>query len=278
MRVPKIELRLLAITFMVGLCMVACNVDGRWRQHESLETVDGMGIAPIDAANDVDIPEVDLVESVLDHRTQYRRDLSRLRDHYRRHGDVRKTIWAESELKGLRAVKQFKYFLDAEVAPKDLKATDSVPEANALLNHGLDLMKEGGHGVPVFYREDLMVEAANEFRTLIESYPTSDKIDDAAFYLGEIHRSYFRGQEFLAAQWYERAATWDPGTPHPATFHAAVLYDEFLQERGRALELYHGVLKSDSNVAHVRRATKRIQALSARRWTPSDRRTDVSTR
>lgn len=280
MRTLKFKTTLVAPSLVIGLWATGCNVDGRWAQLQiaGLEVANSAALTPTTAgSDDFDIPEVDLVESVLNHRTQYRRDLHRLYEHYRRHGDATKANWAAYELKGLGTVKQFKYFLDAEVAPKDFAATESVPEADDLLDRGLDFMRQGGHGIPLFYREDRMVEAADTLRILIKNHPTSDKIDDAAFYLGEIHRSYFPGQELLAVQWYERAFSWDPGTPHPARFHAAVLYDDSLQERGRALELYHGVLEHDSNAGHVQHATRRIAALSATRWNADQRSSDAST-
>lgn len=108
-----------------------------------------------------------------------------------------------------------------------------------------------------------MVQAANTFRRLIERHPSSDKIDDAAFFLGEIHKEYFPSQEEIAVTWYERAWTWNPQTPHPARFQAAVVYDYRLHDRDHALELYRGVTANESaTAANMRSAERRIEELT----------------
>jgi len=189
---------------------------------------------------------VDLVENVLSHRAQYNQGLEELREYYREHGYATKQSWADFELKGLRRVKAFRYLIDAEIPSDELRATEQVPEADALYDQGRALMRKGGYGVPIFYRERSMIKAADVFRQLVEQYPNSDKIDDAAFFLGEIHREYLPDQEAIAVIWYERAWTWDPHTPHPARFQAAVIYDNRLHDRDRALELYQNVLKYET--------------------------------
>ena len=102
-----------------------------------------------------------------------------------------------------------------------------------------------------------------EFRQMIKQYPSSDKIDDAAFFCGEIHKEYLPGQELIAVRWYERAFEWNSETPHPARFQAAMVYDYRLHDRDRALELYHATLESEADDAsNVRFATRRIRELT----------------
>jgi tetratricopeptide (TPR) repeat protein len=74
------------------------------------------------------------------------------------------------------------------------------------------------------------------YTQLIRQYPTSDKIDDAAYQVAEIYES-FKNYE-IALLYYQRAYQWNPETPHPARFHAAVLLDKRLHRRDEALELY----------------------------------------
>lgn len=271
MHTTKIKTALVVATFVMGIWAIGCNVDGRPSQFRTTSASASLGgqassdswLATADES-DLDVPEVDLVEAVLTHRGLYRARLDQLREYYQRHGDLLKANWAAFELKGLNSVRQFKYFLDAEIPSKELGAAEQDSGADALLREGIELMRKGGHGVPVLYREDRMVEAANVFRQLIDEYPSSDKIDDAAFHLGEIHEHYFPGQELLAALWFERAATWDPETPYPARFRAAVLYDEHLHDRDHALELYHGVVvQHGAETRNALRASKRIQQLTA---------------
>jgi tetratricopeptide (TPR) repeat protein len=216
----------------------------------------------------VENQEVDLVENVLNHRAQYHQGLEELRDYYLAHGYASKQSWADFELAGLRKVKSFRYLIDAEIPSDQLRPTEKVPEADALYERGRSLLRKGGSGIPIFYREKTMIEAADAFQQLVEQYPNSDKIDDAAFFLGEIHKEYLPNQEQIAVKWYERAWTWDPQTPHAARFQAAVVYDYRLHDRDRALELYQSVLKNETgDQTNVRFATRRIHELTTARQT-----------
>ena len=248
---------------------VGCNVDARRLSYQDYQrNVDVIPERSVDPKGGVDIAvveprEVDIVENLVAHREAYRKALEQLRNYYQDHGYADKTQWAAYELKGLQGVKQFRYLLDAEVASDTLRPAEVIAEADALYEQGLKLLRGGGHGVPAIYREDRMIQAARVFRSVIEQHPTSDKIDDAAFYLGEIHKEYLPDQEQIAVKWYERAWTWNPQTPHPARFQAAVVYDYRLHDRDRALELYRGVTRHESAIpGNVRWAVRRIEELT----------------
>src|SRR5690606_33263101 len=93
-----------------------------------------------------------------------------------------------------------------------------------------------------------MRQALARFKELIERYPTSDKIDDAAYYIGEIHKEYEKERDnTLALEWYKRAIQWDPNTPHPCRFRIATTYDYRLHERENALYWYQKVLEEESH-------------------------------
>ncbi len=276
MNPSRISVRVGSVIIVGSMVAAGCNVDGRWTQYRSPLGSEAARVHEQSAHGAAGAPElhpqeVDLVEALLRHRSEYHNSLDRLCDYYRRSGNTTKAGWAGFERKGLRSVKQFRYFLDAEIPSGEHKATEQDPEADALFQRGLELMRRGGRGVPGFYREDRMVEAAGVFRKLIDDHPNSDKIDDGAFYLGEIHEEYLPEQEVLAAGWYERAWTWNPVTPHPARYRAAVIYDNFLHDRDRALELYHGVVKQGGESAHVHHAIQRIEELSGAEFVPSRR-------
>jgi tetratricopeptide (TPR) repeat protein len=83
--------------------------------------------------------------------------------------------------------------------------------------------------------------ALDKYNQLIKKYPTSDKIDDAAFRAGGIYE-YFKDYT-IALLYYQRAYQWDPDTIHPARFKAAYILDKRLHRRAEALELYQQVAK-----------------------------------
>lgn len=244
-----------------------CNTDPLF---EKKQTVDGP-MAPIDQPPGVEVPDInvvesseaDLVEAVLSHRAQYHRNLEALRDYYNQHGYYRKLKWAQTELGDVKRIKPFKYILDAEVPSASLQSTTKIADADAVYEKGLAKMKEGGHGVPVFFREKTMRQAVQIFTDLINRYPNSDKIDDAAYRLGEIYKEYFQDQEEIALKWYQRSLDWDPKTPHPVRFQSAVVTDYRLHDRARALELYHDVLKHETgNRSNTAFAVRRISQLT----------------
>jgi len=272
-------MRATAMALLLIIPMSACNTDPVWEPRQrvqapttTMENTEGIDLPDIKIA---DAKEVDLVEQLLHHRAMYHRYLTALQEFYRQHGYNHKRVWAEHELADVQRIKPFRYLLAAEIPSDRLVPRDSIGEADALYHRGMDLLDEGGHRTPFLYRENKMREALATFRELIEKHPTSDKIDDAAFYCGEIHKEYFKGEERLAVRWYERAFTWDPETPHPARFQAAVIYDYRLHDRDRALELYQQVLKVEtenrSNVAFaIRRIDQLTEDVSAHRSSSSN--------
>ncbi len=250
-----------------ALVCAACNTDPLWAEHQKVDapltdrgSPSGITLPDIQIA---DAHEVDLVEDVLARRAMYYRTLRALHDYYRDRGNAQKQTWAATELLAVERVQPFKYLLSAEIPAEDLRPVDAIAEADAIYERGLDLMKKGGHGVPALYSEETMLEALAVFVDLISQYPSSDKIDDAAFFCGEIHKEYLKDQEPIAVRWYERAYTWDSETPHPARFQAAVAYDYRMHDRARALELYRLVLDQETfNKSNVSFAVTRIHQLT----------------
>ena len=267
----RVTVAVFGILVAAGLPGCKTDVLGRGRRTPEgpvvqIDNPPGVDLPPIDQAG---AREVDLVESVLTHRAMYRRYLQTLHDYYDAHGYVTKRDWAAFELGDIDRIKAFRYLVDAEVPTASLRPTDSIPAADRLYARGVELLKQAGYEIPGLFHERTMHEALQVFIALIEQYPTSDKIDDAAFYCGEIHRDYLKEQEPLAVQWYERAFTWNPLTPHPARFRAAVTYDTKLHDRRRALELYHAVLQRESaDESNLAFATRRIGELTGN---PGDR-------
>ncbi|MFQ5490541.1 MAG: tol-pal system YbgF family protein [Phycisphaerae bacterium] len=258
------------ISTSVVVCLLlgsGCNTASLWADRQKVDgpTVDRYAPQVIDLPDIqlVGAKEVDLVEEVLTHRAMYHRTLRALRDYYAERGYEQKRRWADTELTALLKVQPFRYVLSAEVPQESLKPEESIAEADLLYEKGLALMKKGGHGVPALYRQDVMLEALGVFVDLVRRYPGSDKIDDAAFYCGEIHKEYLKDQEPLAVKWYKRSFSWDPSTPHPARFQAAVTYDFRMHDRAKALEMYRQVIDSETrNKSNVSFAVARVDQLT----------------
>jgi hypothetical protein len=269
-------LNVVVLSLSVAAIVAGCNVEGRGARSQwptgaetseapaqLVRSAEGIDIAITDAR------EIDLVEALVDCRKQYHDTLRRLHDYYSAHGYTTKQGWAQLELQGLRGVKASYYLLDAEIASEALRPAEQISEADALFDQARELMRRGGHNVPGIYRRDRMIEAAGVFRELIQKYPSSDKIDESAFFLGEIHKEYMPGQEIIAARWYERAYTWNPQTPQPARFQAAVVYDYRLHDRDRALELYQAATQYEtSHSSNLRFALRRIEELTSGSQSP----------
>jgi tetratricopeptide (TPR) repeat protein len=106
--------------------------------------------------------------------------------------------------------------------------------------------------------------ALDKYNQLIKKYPTSNKIDDAAYKAGGIYE-YFKDYS-IAVLYYKRAYQWDPMTIHPARFRAAYILDRRLARRVEALELYEEAIKTEGRyeklVTWREFAEKRVKELS----------------
>jgi len=209
--------------------------------------------------------EVDLVEQLSMHRKMYNRLLNVLVRHYAAKEDREKLACAEREREELSFVKPYQYLMSATIPIKGLRPQQSIAEADVLFDEGLKLMRKGGYQWrPGMYNRRVMKQALNKFHTLIVEYPTSDKIAEAAYYAGYIHKEYFYDpaarvdDNEIALEYFERAYTWKPDIQLQARFEAATVWDFRLHDRERALRLYQEVIdkenfiKSNVDFAHAR--------------------------
>lgn len=213
---------------------------------------------PVEVAASSD--EIDLVEQMNTQRQAYRRTLETLIQHYNAAGNNTKLTWARSELQSLDRIPQYRYIIDADVLSPDLKASARVQAADDLYAEGLATERKAGV-LPVLKDEEILRVAVGQYSDLIRQHPTSDKIDDAAYRLGGIHE-YF-GDYTIALSYYQRAYQWDPSTPYPARYKAALLLDNKLHRRAEALELYQEALvkegqNSEVNKPYVERRIKEL--------------------
>ena len=199
--------------------------------------------SPMKTISVVEAGEADIIEQMAVNRLAYRQYLESLVAHYKKTGDNMKLRWAESELKRLNRIPQYNYIVEASVAGPNLKAKDSDNSANYMYDEAYRLEKVAKRLVLII-DENLLRVALDKYNQVIRQYPSSDKIDDAAFRAAGIFE-YFKDYT-IALLYYQRTYQWDPATIHPARFKAAYILDEHLSRRAEALELYQQAIKKEN--------------------------------
>jgi tetratricopeptide (TPR) repeat protein len=219
-------------------------------------------LGPATAINIADASEVDLVEKMEVNRQAYRQGLELLVGYYIRTGNNMKLEWAQKELNALDTMPKYNYIIEANVAPANLKVIASIPAADDLFYEAEEINKEAGR-LPVLKNENQLRLALSKYNEVIRKYPTSDKIDDAAYKAGEIYE-YLKDYT-IALLYFKRTFQWDPETPHPARFRAARILDQRLHNNAEALQLYQQAVKIEGQFDKYREwrefAEKRIREL-----------------
>jgi len=218
-------------------------------------------VGPAVGADLTGFGEVGLVEEVARTRKAYERAIKALTDYYMQRGTVHKIDWATSEMTALGSVPKIQYLVIAELAGPDLRPSRSIEVADQLYAEGVQYKD-----YPAFppAKKEYLKTALEKFHTIIEKYPTSDKIDDAAFRMGEIYGGWYFEDWARAVGSYQRCWEWNPKTEHPALFNAAKIYDERLKNRVKAVELYNRVIAETTDEGRVNEAQNRLKALTAR--------------
>jgi tetratricopeptide (TPR) repeat protein len=252
----------IAVLIVLLNVLVGCHrVDSGRGQLLPARTKTSLGSAPV--VNVADTRETDIVEQTAVNRQAYRQSLELLVGYYTRTGNNMKLRWAEKELAALNAIPQYNYIIEASVAPSNLNASTSIPDADELYNDALQFENKAGP-LPFMKNESLLRLALDKYNQLIKEYPTSEKIDDAAYRAGTIYE-HFKDYS-IAVSYYKRAYQWDPLTSHPARFRAAYVLDNYLARKAEALELYKQALKTegryDKHVNFKKYADKRVKELS----------------
>jgi tetratricopeptide (TPR) repeat protein len=206
--------------------------------------------------------ETDIVEQIAINRRAYQQGLELLIRYYTKTGNNMKLNWAKKELMALESIPQYKYIIEAEVLESNLRASTSIPEADNMYQDALRLEDEA-RVLLIGKNEEKLREALDIYNRLIRNYPTSDKIDDAAFNAGVIYEDF---QDYsIALLYFRRAYQWDPETPYPARFRSARILDKRMHRNAEALELYREALNTEGKYGKHRMwkefAEERIRAL-----------------
>lgn len=206
------------------------------------------------------------VERVLAVRKEYQAALIALHQKYEATGDKLRAQWVEEELKTFHLMSKPSYRLDLhDVPPASLEAKDNIKEAN-------DWFKEA-----MYYKTKDKVTSGPDYtlnqrraeiklQDILKHHPSSDKIADVAYQLGDLYQGNAYKQYERAAEYFQRAYQWRKGSSTDARMRAALLYDKTLGERSKAVEMYREVVAHDTNQARIQQAEKRLaELLGARR-------------
>ena len=219
----------LPLLFIFG-CTEVEKDDPRFRVDPTLASV-----VETQGFNVPDAGEVDLVEEMAGYRNSYRTGLEKLVEFYADNGDTVKLSWAKRELASMNSIPHYKFIMPAIIADAGLRATDTIPEAEALYAEAVRLSEEAG-ALLVLVDENKMRLALSKFNEVIGMYPTCNKIDDAGYKAGRIYERF--GDHVIAAVYYQRTFQWNKDTPFAARSRAAYILDKRLHQRDEALVLY----------------------------------------
>ncbi|HEY3789441.1 MAG TPA: hypothetical protein VGL71_11330 [Urbifossiella sp.] len=216
-------------------------------------------LPPAASASTTPSSDVELVERNINARKEYEASLKKLWEHYRRTGDKQRSRWVEDELIGFHLLHKPSYNLDVlDVPPPSLEAKTNVREANDLYKAAMEYKGKGlGNDYILNMRRTELL-----LREILDRYPSSDKISDVAYQLGEVYESRPYKQHDRAARFFERSFQWKKGTSTDARLRAAVLYDRQLNERGKATALYRDVVEHDTDPDRIKQAEKRLAELT----------------
>ena len=204
--------------------------------------------------------EVGMAESLAAKRLAYRQDLEVLETYYKNSGNSIKLQWVQRELAAIDSAPRYRYIIEAEVAGTELKARESIPEADRLFSKAMKHYNKAKRWVVIASKKQLRLALAG-FNQLIKEHPASDKIDDAAYRAGRIHEHF--GDYPIAVLYYKRAFQWDSETIYPARLRAANLLDYQLQQRTEALGLYkEGIEKESEHTELIELAKERVAELT----------------
>ncbi|MBN1943023.1 MAG: hypothetical protein JW849_06990 [Phycisphaerae bacterium] len=241
---------------------------GRWAQKElnNLSEAQDFTFVGIDPPPDpqgalpADAKERMLLENVTNAREDYLDALDDLATFYEKKNDDFKARMIQTALARFFAEETYLFLHRVEVPPETLEPCKIIPRANEMYDRALALYEKGARSLPVDFPS--LRQALGTFLRLVRRYPQSTRIASAAYHIGKIYGDFFH-EPYLAVQWYVRAWTWDPYLPFPARYEAAVLCQEKLGEKAKALELFRESLAREAPYeANCKDARERIGKLS----------------
>jgi tetratricopeptide (TPR) repeat protein len=213
------------------------------------------------AVNVAEKGEIDLVDQVTVNRDAYRQGLDSLIRYYTKVGNNAKLEWAKKELSALNVIPQYSYIVITGTSDS-FRPVNSITDADLLYDEAKALQKQAMLG-SIVINKDKLRQALDIYEQLIKKYPTSDRIDDAAYESGDIT---FEFKDYtIALEYYQRVYQWDRETTYPARFKAARIMDKQMHRFDDALKLYKQAIETEGkyskNLEWKNNAEERVKAL-----------------
>lgn len=241
---------LLTMTALVIIAAVTC---GNAFGIEVRYTADRPEVASEMLSLGASSEEVDYVEAMASYRNAYRSALAKLEAYYRSVGDDTKRSWAEKELLALDSIPWYRYVTPGDTATRNLMATDAITEADAIYAQAVQLEDEAKL-INLVIDDAKLQRALRKYEDVFQTYPTSDKIDDAVYKAATIYE-HFKDYE-IAVLYYQRAFQWNPDIKQRARLKAARILDYKLRQRKKALYLYQESLALENLVGETKESVK----------------------
>lgn len=211
---------------------------------------------------DIKSKEEGLIKRVEISRENYKNTLSELARFYLSIGDQLRFKKASIELNGVNEIPQPSYDIPTDETKSALPygREQSIEEADILFYDANSYRTF----IESFNRKKSLTLAIKRYERLIEKYPTSDKVSDAAYFIAEIYSGALFGAYEDAAAYYVKCYELNPATSRPALYKAARMYDYWLKNPGKAIQYYELASENSSEYKYRKKAKKRLEELKVR--------------
>lgn len=213
------------------------------------------------STRDLKSKESKLIKRVEISRENYKETLSELALFYITIGNRLRSNNVNTELKAFSKIPQALYSSDLNETGTDgptiKNSKKNIEEANILFFDANYYRKV----LPWDKKENSLNIAAERYKRIIEKYPESDKVSDAAYFLAEIYSKPFFSAYERAASLYVKCYEVDHATDKPALYKAALTYDYKLNNLKEAVNYYKLAIENSPEQKYQKKAKRRLDKL-----------------
>ena len=204
-----------------------------------------------------DVNELALVDKLAAARNGYEKALRDLVAYYNSAGYSEKFFRASEELEAFRQIPTRDYLqLVSPIRPPAVKVR-SIKQADILYEDGLTYKNYPD----LLGKKTRLIKAIERFMMLLDSYPDSDKADEACYMVGEIYEGFYFQDPFSAVTHYDKAAKINPHIGMPAFYRAGLIYANKIPRPALAAERFRKVIQYSLNERHRQAAATKLERM-----------------